>query len=97
MLAEIANTVLAFTRNVKINKRTDILLMKLMEFIKERDVLEQWPLSKSTLIRARKKGLPFVRLGAFVCYRPEDLEAHFCQPRSWKAAMPKGREVEDEA
>lgn len=60
--------------------------MKLMEFIRERDVLEQWPMSKATLIRARKKGLPFVRLGAFVCYRPEDLEAHFCRPRSWNAS-----------
>lgn len=59
--------------------------MKLTEYIREKDVLQQWPLSKATLIRARKKGLPFVRLGAFVCYRPSDLEAHFCQPRSWKA------------
>lgn len=60
--------------------------VKLSEYIREQDVLKQWPLSKSTLIRARKKGLPFVRLGAYVCYRPQDLEAHFCQPRSWKAA-----------
>jgi hypothetical protein len=59
---------------------------KLTEVIREKDVLEQWPMSKATLIRARKKGLPFVRLGAFVCYRPEDLEAHFCQPRSWKGS-----------
>lgn len=66
--------------------------MKLTEYIREKDVLEQWPMSKATLIRARKKGLPFVRLGAFVCYKPEDLEAHFCQPRSWKAATPKGKE-----
>lgn len=57
--------------------------MKLPEFIREKDVLEQWPMSKATLIRARKKGLPFFRLGAYVCYRPEDLEAHFCKPRSW--------------
>lgn len=57
--------------------------VRLTEFIREKDVLKQWPMSKATLIRARKKGLPFVRLGAFVCYRPEDLEAHFCQPRSW--------------
>lgn len=62
--------------------------MKLTEYIREMDVLEQWPLSKATLIRARKSGLPFVRLGAFVCYRPEDLEAHFCRPRSWKAQEP---------
>lgn len=60
--------------------------MKLSAFIREKDVLEQWPMSKATLIRARKNGLPFVRLGAFVCYKPADLEAHFCQPRSWKAA-----------
>lgn len=58
--------------------------MKLTEYIREKDVLEQWPMSKATLIRARKKGLPFVRLGCFVCYKPEDLEAHFCKPRSWK-------------
>lgn len=57
--------------------------MRLTEFIREIDVLEQWPLSKATLIRARRNGLPFVRLGAFVCYRPEDLEAHFCRPRTW--------------
>lgn len=60
--------------------------MKLTEFIREVDVLKQWPLSKATLIRARKKGLPFVRLGAYVCYRPADLESFFCQPRSWKQA-----------
>jgi hypothetical protein len=59
--------------------------VKLTEYIREKDVLEQWPMSKATLIRARKKGLPFVRLGAFVCYRAEDLEAHFCKPRSWRA------------
>lgn len=58
--------------------------MRLTEYIREIDVLEQWPLSKATLIRARKKGLPFVRLGAYVCYRPEDLESYFCSPRSWK-------------
>ena len=65
--------------------------MKLTEYIREKDVLEQWPMSKATLIRARRKGLPFVRLGAFVCYKPEDLENHFCQPRSWTAAAPKGK------
>lgn len=66
--------------------------MKLTEFIREKDVLEQWPMSKATLIRARKKGLPFVRLGAYVCYRPEDLEAYFCKPRSWKSKSAKGKE-----
>lgn len=65
--------------------------MKLTEYIREKDVLEQWPMSKATLIRARQKGLKFVRLGAFVCYKPADLEAHFCEPRSWKAATPKGK------
>ncbi|MBK9173223.1 MAG: hypothetical protein IPM28_09495 [Chloracidobacterium sp.] len=66
--------------------------MKLTEFIREKDVLEQWPMSKATLIRARKKGLPFVRLGAYVCYRPEDLEAHFCNPRSWKSEPAESKE-----
>ena len=60
--------------------------MALTKFIKEKDVLEQWPLSKATLIRARKRGLQFYRIGAYVCYRPEDLEAYFCKPRSWRAA-----------
>lgn len=64
--------------------------MQLTEYIREKDVLAQWPMSKATLIRARKQGLPFVRLGAFVCYRPEDLEAHFCQPRNWKAVETAG-------
>ncbi len=59
--------------------------VKLTQYIREIDVLEQWPMSKATLIRARKNGLPFVRLGVFVCYKPEDLEAHFCTPRSWKS------------
>ena len=66
--------------------------MKLTEYIREIDVLAEWPMSKATLIRARKKGLPFVRLGAFVCYEPSALEAHFCQPRSWNVAKPKGKE-----
>jgi hypothetical protein len=79
------------TRNVKTTKRKERSLMKLTEYIREKDVLEQWPMSKATLIRARQKGLPFVRLGAFVCYKPADLEAHFCQPRSWKAVTPKGK------
>lgn len=65
--------------------------MKLTEYIREKDVLEQWPLSKATLIRARKKGLPFVRLGAFVCYKPEDLEDYFCKSRSWQVATPNGK------
>lgn len=66
----------------------------LPRFIRERDVIAQWGVSKATLIRARKKGLPFVRLGAYICYKPSDLEAHFCQPRSWNAANPKGTEDE---
>lgn len=66
--------------------------MKLTKYIREMDVLEEWPMSKATLIRARNNGLPFVRLGAFVCYKPEDLEAYFCQPRSWKAATPDAEE-----
>lgn len=65
--------------------------MKLTEFIREIDVLQQWPMSKATLIRARKAGLPFVRLGAYVCYRPEDLEAHFCRPRTWAAKKAAGK------
>ncbi|HMM80484.1 MAG TPA: hypothetical protein PKC65_10725 [Pyrinomonadaceae bacterium] len=69
---------------------------KLTEYIREIDVLEVWPMSKATLIRARKKGLPFVRLGAYVCYKPEDLEAFFSKPRSWKApAEPNKREGRD--
>lgn len=66
--------------------------MKLTEFIREKDVLEQWPMSKATLIRARKRGLPFVRLGAYVCYRPEDLETFFCKPRSWKSESAESKE-----
>ena len=68
----------------------------LTDFIREKDVLEIWPMSKATLIRARKKGLPFFRLGAFVCYRPEDLTEWFCKPRNWKAATPNGREVQND-
>lgn len=59
-------------------------MIKLQEYVKEIDVLKQWPMSKATLIRARKRGLPFVRLGAYVCYRPEDLDEWFCKPRSWR-------------
>jgi hypothetical protein len=69
--------------------------MSLTQFIKEKDVLEQWPLSKATLIRARKNGLPFYRIGAFVCYRPEDLEAFFCKPRSWKSAGSNSRRAKN--
>ncbi|MEO7675076.1 MAG: hypothetical protein ABIU09_13470 [Pyrinomonadaceae bacterium] len=65
--------------------------MKLTEYIREKDVLEIWPMSKATLIRARKNGLQFVRLGAYVCYKPADLEEHFCQPRSWKAGNIEGK------
>ncbi len=52
-------------------------IIKLTEYIKEQEVLKQWPMSKATLIRERKKGLPFVKLGAYICYKPSDLEAHF--------------------
>jgi len=55
--------------------------MKLTEFIKEMDVVNEWPISKATLQRARKRGLPFYRIGAFVCYRPKDLEDFFCIAR----------------
>ncbi len=65
---------------------------KLTRYIREMDAIKQWGISKATFIRARKKGLPFVRLGCFVCYKPEDLEDFFCQPRSWAAALPKGKE-----
>lgn len=60
-------------------------MTKLTEYIREKDVLEQWPMSKATMIRARKDGLKFVRLGCFVCYKPEDLEEYFSKPRSLKA------------
>jgi len=66
--------------------------MTLTKYIREKDVLAEWPMSKATLIRARKKGLPFVRLGAFVCYKPEDLEAHFCRERSWKTTTATSKE-----
>lgn len=62
---------------------------RLPEYIREMDAIRQWGISKATFIRARKKGLPFVRLGAFVCYKPEDLETYFCKPRSWEASPPK--------
>lgn len=65
---------------------------ELTKYIREKDAIRQWGISKATFIRARKKGLKFVRLGAYVCYRPEDLEAFFCQPRSWQALMPTGEE-----
>ncbi len=57
----------------------------LTKYIREMDAIRQWGISKATFIRARKNGLPFVRLGAFVCYLPSDLEKFFCQPRSWKS------------
>lgn len=66
--------------------------IELTKFIREMDVLKQWPLSRSTLIRARKNGLPFNRIGAFVCYLPADLEAYFCRPRSWQVTESKGKE-----
>ncbi len=69
----------------------------LPKYIREMDAIKQWGISKATFIRARKKGLPFVRLGAFVCYLPSDLEKFFCQPRTWKAATPKGKEGQDAA
>ncbi len=71
--------------------------MKLTEYVKEMDVLKEWPMSKATLIRERKKGLPFVRLGAFVCYEKKLLEDWFSKPRSWKAVTPKGKENQDAA
>lgn len=50
---------------------------KLTEVITQKEVLSQWPISKATLYRARKEGLPFVVMGAHVCYRPQDLNAYF--------------------
>jgi len=67
--------------------------MKLREYIREMDVVKEWPLSRTTLFRARQKGLPFVRIGGCVCYKPEDLEAFFCQPRCWgNSNNPKSKE-----
>lgn len=63
----------------------------LTKFIREVDAIKQWGISKATFIRARKKGLKFYRHGAFICYKPEELEAHFCQPRSWKAITPESK------
>lgn len=63
-------------------------MKKLTEYIREKDVLEQWPMSKATMIRARKNGLPFVRLGCFVCYKPEDLEEYFSKPKPAPAKTP---------
>ena len=83
VMAAIVITSFLFAEDVS-TQTMEIPFIKLSEFIREKDVLKQWPMSKATLIRARKKGLPFVRLGAFVCYRPEDLEDFFCQPRTWK-------------
>jgi hypothetical protein len=69
--------------------------MNLTNYVKEKDVLTVWPMSKSTLIRARKNGLPFIRLGAYVCYKPEDLEEYFGKPRSWhpEGSKTKGGET----
>lgn len=65
----------------------------LPKYIREMDAIKQWGISKASFIRARKKGLPFVRLGAYVCYRPEDLESYFCNSRSWQVTTPNGREL----
>lgn len=54
------------------------------EFEKEIDIVKSGFLSRATLNRARHKGLTFYRIGAYVCYRKEDLANWFCQPRSWK-------------
>ncbi len=70
--------------------------MKLTEYIREKDVLDQWPMSKATMIRERKKGLPFVRLGAYVCYDVKILEDWFGRPRSWKANTAEGKEGEQQ-
>ncbi len=64
----------------------------LPQYIREMDVIKQWGISKATLIRRRKEGLPFVRIGAYICYKPDDLVAEFCQPRSWKANTAEGKE-----
>ena len=58
----------------------------LTEFITEKEVLERWPLSRATLFRARRGGLPFTRIGAFVCYRPDDLNKWFGRMRSWASS-----------
>ncbi|MGB7069075.1 MAG: hypothetical protein WBD22_06235 [Pyrinomonadaceae bacterium] len=60
--------------------------VRLSSWIREIDVLEQWSMSRATLARARKKGLEFARHGAFVVYRPQDLEEFFCKPRNWGKA-----------
>lgn len=65
--------------------------MELTKFVKEMDVVRQWPLSKATLIRARRRGLKFYRIGAYVCYKAEDLEEFFCQARSWKRGDAKDK------
>lgn len=62
----------------------------LPKYIREKDAIKQWGISKATFIRARKKGLPFTRHGAYVVYKPADLEKWFCNPKSWKAA-PDGK------
>lgn len=70
---------------------------KLTRYVKESEVLAEWPMSKATLIRARKRGLPFVRLGAYVCYRPEDLEQWFCKPRPWRGKDSSERSESEKA
>ena len=64
---------------------TDYQPPMLPKYIREMDAIKQWGISKATFIRARKKGLPFVRHGAYVAYLVSDLQAHFCTPRTWKS------------
>jgi hypothetical protein len=66
------------------------------EFVKEIDIVNSGFLSRATLNRARHAGLKFYRIGAYICYRREDLGAWFCKPRSWKTATPKGKGEPDE-
>lgn len=61
------------------------------EFEKEIEIVKSGWLSRATLNRARHNGLKFYRIGAYIAYKREDLTAWFCQPRSWKAAKPKGK------
>ena len=54
-------------------------------FLTEKDVAKQINVSLATLRRWRleRRGLRFVKVGALVRYRPEDLE-------QWMAALPTG-------
>ena len=61
------------------------------EFEKEIDIVKSGFLSRATLNRARHKGLKFYRIGAFICYKKEDLSDWFCQPRSWKGSGTRER------